>query len=514
MTKREKEVESKMQEIIETFEKDPLRRGLLFSAFLYRTRVADIEDYESWVREFGHKPWFRKLDRLLRDLYLEHMLLETKRIHPEIAKAELERFMGTAEDRSSRILSLIFNSKEFLSEKQNLIYEDNSRFIVLVAGRRFGKTTLATYIMRKWAFTKAGKYAYISPTWKMSRSIFWEPLLEKIPPEYIKNALKNTLELYLTNGSIIKLYGAQNYDNIRGEGFDGVIIDECKDIPREAWFEVVRPALTDKKGRALIIGTPQGMNDLLFDIWNQEDFKKYKFTTAEGGWVTDEEIEKARKELDERTFRQEFEAEFIENAGNVYYAFSTENIQDYKFNPSEDVYLSWDFNVGERPMSCILLQRNGDKVYAFHEFVLKQTNTHEMVQIVASWLKEQNTTGKIWITGDYAGNKMTSSATRSDYDIIISTLRERGFQAWTKVKPVRSIRARVIALNSYFCNTQGERRLFVSPKCKKLIEDLKYTLWKENGAELDDRNPERTHPSDALSYYVYNFGETRSIEIL
>ena len=402
----------------------------------------------------------------------------------------------------------------FLSKPQYQIYSDDSRFILLIAGRRFGKTFLSAYKMRKWALKPHSLFGYIAPSYRMAKGIFWAILLSLIPQKMIESYEKNALVIKLINNTEIRLFGAQNYDSIRGLGFDGVIIDETKDVPREAWYEVIRPALSDRYGKALIIGTPKGRSDLLFDIYTSEQFKKYHFRTIDGGWVPQEEIEQAKQELDERTYRQEYEAEFVDTTGMVYYAFSDENIREYQPEKTLPVYLSWDFNVGERPMSCILLQEKEDKVFAFKEFVYFNSNTHYTAEAVAEYLKKEKFKGEIWVTGDYTGNAMKSSATKSDYDVIQQILRSYGFHSRVKIRPVKSIRNRVAMLNSYFCNTLGERRLFITPECKRLIDDLRRVVWREDGVSLDDRSPERTHPSDALSYWTYNFSRKTLVDII
>jgi hypothetical protein len=126
---------------------------------------------------------------------------------------------------------------------------------------------------------------------------------------------------------IIALRGADNYDSLRGNGLDFVVLDEYASMPPEAWTEVLRPSLADKQGRALFIGTPRGLNHFydLFQLAKGEDadaWAAFQFTTAEGGNVPLEELELAAHELDERTYRQEFHASF-ENIGEglVYYGF-------------------------------------------------------------------------------------------------------------------------------------------------------------------------------------------------
>lgn len=402
-----------------------------------------------------------------------------------------------------------------LSQPQFEVYNSNSREVLLVAGRRFGKTTLAAYIMRKWAMSQKGLYAYVAPTWRMAKNIFWELFLSIIPKQLMQQYFRNSLEVRLRNGSIVRLYGAQNYDAMRGEGFDGVIVDETKDIPYGAWFEVIRPALSDRKGKAFVIGTPQGRTDLLYEIFTQPNFQKFHYTTIQGGWVSPEEIEQAKAELDERTFRQEFEAEFLDTTGLAYYAFSDENIQEYHWNPASDVYMTWDFNVGQKPMSVILVQQDQHGFYhAFQEFVHINSNTFYTAKVAFDWLKKHNFSGTIFVTGDYAGNRLTSTASKKDYEIIVEIARENGFPVYLKTRPVRSIRNRVAMLNAYFCNSRGERKLFVDPSCKRLIADLRQVVWNENGVTLNDLNPERTHPSDALSYFVWNFSIAKIVEEL
>ena len=124
--------------------------------------------------------------------------------------------------------------------------------------------------------------------------------------------------------------GADNYDSLRGDGLDFVVLDEYASMAREAWTEVLRPALADRNGKALFIST-EGAEKL-------PDWKAFQFTTAEGGNVSPEELKSAAQELDERTYRQEFEAKF-ENlgVGRAYYAFDrVHNVKNFVINPQEN----------------------------------------------------------------------------------------------------------------------------------------------------------------------------------
>jgi Terminase large subunit, T4likevirus-type, N-terminal len=165
------------------------------------------------------------------------------------------------------------------------------------------------------------------------------------------------LRIDLITGGVICLRGADNYDSLRGDGLDFLILNEYASIAREAWPEVLRPALADKQGGALFIGTPRGYNhfyDLYEAAQNQSTWATFQFTIEEGGNVTQEELESATHEVDERTYRQEFQARF-ENltAGRVYYAFDRARIvEPLRYKPQLPLFWSLDFNVN--PMCSVM----------------------------------------------------------------------------------------------------------------------------------------------------------------
>jgi hypothetical protein len=137
------------------------------------------------------------------------------------------------------------------------------------------------------------------------------------------------------------------------------VLDEYASMAPEAWTEVLRPALADKQGRALFTGTPQSHNhfhELVQRARTLADWKAFQFTTAQGGNVTPEELQSAAKELDEKVFRQEFEASF-ENlgVGRAYYAFDREhNVRNLGFRSSYELCWAIDFNMN--PLCSVLAQ--------------------------------------------------------------------------------------------------------------------------------------------------------------
>ena len=109
---------------------------------------------------------------------------------------------------------------------------------------------------------------YCAPTFRAARDIAWDMLTQQIPPEYIAKTNETMLSINLKNGSTISLKGAEKHDNLRGRSLDFVVLDEFADMRPEAWFEVIRPSLSDRQGGALFIGTPKGRNHF-YDLYGK-----------------------------------------------------------------------------------------------------------------------------------------------------------------------------------------------------------------------------------------------------
>ena len=210
-----------------------------------------------------------------------------------------------------------------LTDPQDDIYYSNSRFRVVVAGRRFGKTYLSTTeLIRYAALGKNRNVWYVAPTYKAAKDIAWDMLKDEVPKGWILKINESELSMKLRNGSTISLKGAEKPDNLRGRSIDFVVLDEFADMKPETWTEVLRPSLSDRQGHALFIGTPKGRNHF-YDLWAQslDDWSSFQYTTLQGGNVPETEIEAAKRDLDERTFRQEYEAAFVNYSGIIYYNF-------------------------------------------------------------------------------------------------------------------------------------------------------------------------------------------------
>ena len=385
-----------------------------------------------------------------------------------------------------------------LSKAQQEIVDDTHRFKVVVAGRRFGKTHLSIRELAYRARLPDQEVWYCAPTYRQAKQIVWRKLKHKLQDlKWTKRVNESELSILLKNGSTISLKGADNADSLRGVGLDYLVMDEFADIDPEAWYEVLRPTLADKQGGAMFIGTPKGIGNWANDLYNMpqdqpEQWSSFQFTTIDGGNVKPEEIEAARKDLDERTFRQEFLATFETYAGRIYYAFNRkDNVIEVTDYPTDVIYIGIDFNID--PMSAVIATRKGDTLYVFDEIRMFSSNTQELVAEIAARYPK----ARVWAFPDPASRQRKTSAGGST-DLTI--LQNAGYT----VKCPNShtpVRDRINAVNSRLCDSTGVRHLYISPKCKYTIEGLERQTYKE-GTTQPDKDSGYDHQMDALGYLV------------
>ena len=383
-----------------------------------------------------------------------------------------------------------------LSPAQKLIATDPHRFRVAICGRRFGKTWLAMRELSRFARQPDRRCWFIAPTRGQGKGIVWDQLKGRLSDlNWIAKVNESELTLHLRNGSEIGIRSADAYDRMRGFSVDFVVLDEFADMDPDVWT-AVRPTLSDKQGHAMFIGTPKGTGNWSKDIFdmsvNHSDaWASYQFTTLDGGRVTPEEVAAARSEMDERTFRQEYEATFETFAGRIYYAFDRANVAPFKVDQPDAVYIGMDFNID--PMSATIGVRLGDCLHIVDEIRMFSSNTQEMVQEI----KNRYPRSKIWVYPDPAARqRKTSAGGATD----ISILTNAGFvvKAPMSHDPVRD---GINAVNARLCSATGARHLLVDPKCKYTIEALERHAYKE-GTSVPDKDSGYDHMSDALRYMV------------
>ena len=203
---------------------------------------------------------------------------------------------------------------------QQTVFKDQTRYKVIAAGRRCGKSRLSavTLLIEGLNCPEGSSVMYVAPTLGQARTIMWDLLMDLGKP-VIKSAHINNLEITLVNGKKILIRGADNQDSLRGVSLSYLVMDEVAFIKSEIWERVLRAALSDKKGRAMFISTPSGRNH--FYDWFQlgqsgddEDWKSWHFTTADNETIDPKEIEAAKRTLSSFAFNQEYLSSF-NNAG-------------------------------------------------------------------------------------------------------------------------------------------------------------------------------------------------------
>ena len=244
-------------------------------------------------------------------------------------------------------------------EQQLAIHElmDSKRFGVVVAHRRMGKTVSAINHLIKEAVLnqkEAPRYAYIAPTYGQAKRVAWDYLVKYADP---LGGTNNISELRVDFwGRRIQLYGSDNPEALRGQYFDGVILDEIGDQNPKIWTDIVRPALADRKGWCLFIGTPKGHNhfkELRDRAMNEDGWGLLEFKASETGVVDEVELKAAKNEMGEDKYRQEFECSFDAAVEGSYYGQILNELEEKKHMqeiPREELsrtFTAWDLGMGD-----------------------------------------------------------------------------------------------------------------------------------------------------------------------
>lgn len=197
------------------------------------------------------------------------------------------------------------------------VWNAMERFTALACGRRWGKTRLASTKCVAVAL-KGGRSWWVAPSYKMG-AVGWRLIkhLASQVPGVRKSEMERLIE-FPTGGSV-QVRSADDPDSLRGEGLDFAALDECAYMRESTWAEVLRPALSDREGSALFISTPKGRN-WFWRLYTKNDtgHTHFSYPTSTNPHIRAEEIEQAQATLPDRIFRQEYLAEFIEDAGSVF----------------------------------------------------------------------------------------------------------------------------------------------------------------------------------------------------
>lgn len=233
------------------------------------------------------------------------------------------------------------------------------RWGIAVAHRRAGKTVSCINKLIRAALEcplLEPRFAYAAPYYAQAKDVAWNYLKRFTQPIPGAQANESELRVDLPNGARIRLYGLDNYDRLRGGYLDGIVLDEYGDADPRAWQEAIRPALSDRQGWGLFIGTPKGRNHF-FDLWERagtdDAWFRMMLRASETGILPQAELDDARKAMTEEQYAAEYECSFAAGVVGSYYgremeAAERENrITRVPWDPAVPVHTAWDLGIGD-----------------------------------------------------------------------------------------------------------------------------------------------------------------------
>lgn len=317
----------------------------------------------------------------------------------------------------------------------------------------------------------------------------------------------------------------KNFEDLRAETLNGVIIDEMRQQSPFLWPRIILPMLTRYKAWCDIYSTPNGY-DHFYDLF--EAAKKdstwgyFHAPSTEAPWWTPDAIAHAKANMSEPEFDQEIMAEFRDITSNrAYVSYGMHNKKAHnpfgsleeEVSPHLPIWLFCDFNLS--PMAWVMAQEHKKHIHCFNEvYIPRPIDQFESPRLLVSKLMQIKDVHKmqLYITGDATGKATQRTSHKSDYDVLVSFLQSKGFRPHLKTPTVNpAIKDRVTTVNARLRSALGETFVTLNPvKCPELDIDLTRTMWKKTEAPTLDPGAEgiRTHPSDALGYGVCTLAPT------
>lgn len=420
------------------------------------------------------------------------------------------------------------NEKALLHPEQNRLKADmldsNYRNFIIAAGRRSFKTErFAKRMMIKKCISvkNKGHFYYMgAPTRQQAKEIFWQDMKQLSNPLLVEKIREAELKIIYRSGVTLRIIGLKEFKRVQGQLMHGIVITEYQDCDPGVYNESIEPMINDTRGWCIKEGRPHGKNHFFDDYLRgkpgsptyTKGWQSYHWTSEE--ILTAEQIDEAKSNLSLPDYNREYKASFDEGDQNPYIYDEIYNNRKFPWIKELPAIVMCDFNPGKKPMSWNIGQRFYSKEFnaeitAIHKSLSFQ---YTKTQTMCEYLDEdyfqaviQKTFGvypiEINFYGDYAGDSPTSNSSWSDWDIIQNYFRNKT-KITLNIKPCKSIRNSIAATNAQLCNAKGERRLFVdADNCKELVKDWVYCSWKDNGRELEDKDPLRTHSCRAVDYY-------------
>lgn len=407
-------------------------------------------------------------------------------------------------------------------EQHARLWRTKSRFCAVVAGRQSGKTELSRrrvvrflQVRKPWVDPN---YFYAMPTFKQAKRVAWKKLKLLIPPDWITKISESDLTIETKFGSTLYVLGMDKPQRAEGTEFDGGILDESSDLKPEVFDVTILPTLFVRNGWCWRVGVPKrnGVGGQSFrDFYNKgvegrDGIESYHWSSEE--ILTPEQIAFAKANLDAKDYSEQIGGNWEDSGGRVYYCFDDVlNVSDEVcYKPTSPIVVGSDFNVS--PMAWTLGHRSATDIKIFDELYIRDTSTQETLNVLYEKYGRTHKAGFEFF-GDATGRARKSSAAtaaQSDYLQIRADTRFSNARIYyPKSNP--AVVDRYAAVNALCCNTVGQRRLLVHPRCKNLIRDLNARTYKQGTREADDSDKDSGHITDGLGYAVHRLFPIRAM---
>lgn len=393
---------------------------------------------------------------------------------------------------------------------QRAAWTSSSRFVGLPCGRGSGKTELAKRRLIRYLPIKKEhedpRYFYAGPTYQQAMRTAWDDLLALIPREWEPKCKGNCIRTVF--GSELWVFGLDNPERIEGPQYDGGVVDESCDQWPGTFDLNILPALTWRQGWCWRIGVPkrQGVGAIEFREWCQSIERGEVTNASVYRWPSSdvapkEALEWAARYMDAKDYNEQFNAEWETAGGAIFYAFDeTQNCRSCAYRPELPIVVASDFNVD--PMCWALGHVIDNRIVEwFDEIVLRNANTPGTLDTLYN--KYASHTAGFYFYGDATGKARKTAATASDYVHILND--ERFKTMGRQIKYVDGnppVLDRFAACNAMLCNAAGQRRMFIDPRCKMLIKDLR-SRHNKPGTMTPNDFGDLGHMTDAIGYFIY-----------
>lgn len=383
-----------------------------------------------------------------------------------------------------------------------------ARFKFLLTGRGWGKTELLVRACVTEALSRAGSLVwFVAPTYDQVKAIGSDKFRVLLAPLEAAGIVKTLLSVPITfrfkNGSRIELRGADKAFRLRGPSVNFMVLDEYRDFDDDAWGADIRPCLRKVEDRAIIATTPGFFRG--YELFrkgqdaNEWEWKSWVFPTASSPFIDRQSLEQARRDLDERTYSQEYLATWVSYKGLVAYEFRREAhvTAESVYDPALPLCVSCDFNVS--PMATVLAQQHGDEIWVVDEHRSEDVGTAEHFATIMRKYWEHE--GGWALFGDATGRARQRTGV-PDWDAVEGIFKEAGREyEWWVPRSNPSVRDSISWLNGALRNTRGRLGLFINPACTNTLTDLE-TVVRDSRGGVDKRCEAsgRGHWLDCLRY--------------